>query len=160
MDVFDSNIWIFGCLFPDSEPRRLVREVARDEPDGRNVWVPAYVFNEVIERFQAPKGRYDAQHVRRAEAYFSDIVSQSRNVRLPRQEEIETMDPQEEMNRPANELLAEILDIQSKDAPVLTGAWSRNRHVDLYTCDRSFSDCDLSAFGIDYLPIQYVRPPA
>ncbi|MFC6613688.1 PIN domain-containing protein [Halopenitus salinus] len=156
MDLFDSNIWLHGCLFRDSEPADLVNEAARGE---RDVYVSAYIFNEVISRLENPKSRYEPDHIERAKQLFTQIAVHSPSVDMPSQSSVERMDHRQEAIAPSNSFLGELLDIQAKDAPVLVAAWGLNRHIDLYTCDRAFAACDLSKYGIDYIPIYHVEPP-
>ena len=156
LQVFDSNIWLHGCLFRNSEPARLVDEAARGH---REVDVSAYVFNEVVHRFENPKGRYDRTHTEEAKQLFSDIVVHSESVQAPTQRAVESTDLGEREIQPANQLFARVLDIQAKDAPVLAGAWRQDRYVDLYTCDLQFASCDLFAHGISHIPIHHVEPP-
>jgi len=156
LEVFDSNIWLHGCLFRESRPATLVDAAANGH---RDVRVSPYVFKEVVHRLEKPKGRYSSKQVQRATELFADIVVHSPSIDSPSQRAVERVDLVEKENQPASRLVGSVLDIQAKDAPVLIDAYGQGSHVDLFTCDRRFSECDLSEFGISHLPIHHVTPP-
>nr|WP_241432980.1 hypothetical protein [Halorubrum tebenquichense] len=123
------------------------------------VRVSPYVFNEVYHRLRNPKGRYHSEDIQEATERFTDVVVHSKSVHAPSQQEVEDLDVGEQMRKPASRLVSALLDIQSKDAPVLIDAWGCDRRADIYTCDREFATCDLSEFGIGHLQIHHVNPP-
>ena len=156
MDVFDSNIWLHGCLYRNSEPAQLVTEAARGE---RDVTVSPYIYSEVINRFRNPKGRHDFGCTEEAMNLFTDLVVGSETITVPRHKAVKEVDVNELPREPEYQLLARLLSIQAKDAPVVADAWGLGRKVDLYTCDLELAECDLSSHGIGIVTTHHVTPP-
>ena len=155
MEVFDSSVWLWGLLTDAPEPTRLVDEVLDGD---RTVAVSAYIHDEVTRAFDRVDGA-TGPDVASAQTTFNDVVADLDNVVFPDQDEIGRMNAPEVAGRPEMRLLATVLDIQAKDAPVLVFAFDVGKETTLYIADGGFT-VSPADHGITTVRIEMVRTPA
>lgn len=145
MDVFDSNVWIYGLTQTCEEAVALVDEAIEN---AYHVGVDAYIFDEVmrnLERSEQPQEAID-----RAQTRFAEIIHGNHTIHGPSQEEITQMDIEAVRRDPKVDTMAEVLGIQTKDVPILVFAHQLVQDQDapttvIHTTDHSFSRFDPSA---------------
>ena len=154
MDVFDSSVWLWGLLTDSPEPSRLIQEVLDGD---RSVAVSAYIHDEVTTTLRtAPEvtGQTKAG-VSDAQMTFNNTVADLDNVIFPDQDEIGTTYADEVRSRPEMRLLGTILEIQTKDAPVLVFAFDLDSESTLFVADSGFNP-DLADNNIKNVKIEPV----
>lgn len=155
MDVFDSNIWIYGLTRTCDDAVALVEEVI-DNPV--HVAVSAYIFDEVMENLQRSEESQEVIH--RAQTNFATIVHGNHTIHGPTQDEIEQIDIEARRRDPRVQIMSEVFDIQSKDVPILVFAHqfaqqSNTPATTIYTADEEFSQFDPRHY-FENLLMQYV----
>jgi hypothetical protein len=129
MDVFDSSVWLWGLLTDVAEPNRLLTEVT----DGsRSVAVSAYIHDEVTTVLGQASNASELQMT------FNNTVADLNNVVFPDQSAVAQTDATEVRNRPSMRVVGTILNIQTKDAPVVVFAADRDEETTLYVADEGF----------------------
>ncbi|QLC35779.1 hypothetical protein EFA46_016100 (plasmid) [Halarchaeum sp. CBA1220] len=153
MDVFDTNIWVFGITETAPEPVRLVEEA---ESGDRRVVLDAYIFEEVREAFGRSKSVPDSDVEATVENFATRVVN-SPYIDGPSTEEVRQMDLGLVRESPETNLLGDAIGIQAKDVPILRLAYEwRHRDPTIYTNDRSFSQFDPSAYNLPEISMEYV----
>ena len=153
MDVFDTNIWVFGITETAPEPVRLLREA---ENGDRRVVLDAYIYEEVREALN----RATSVPARDVEATFENFATRVVNspyIDGPGYEAVQQMNLGLVRESPEANLLGDALGIQAKDVPILRLAYEwRHREPTIYTNDRSFSQFNPAAYNLPEIAMEYV----
>jgi hypothetical protein len=139
MDVFDSNIWIFGLTQACEEAVSLVD---RAIDTAYHVGVSAYIFEEVMHNLQ--RSSHDQEIIERVQTRFADIVYGNPTIHGPTQAEIQEIDLDMVRRDPRIQAMGEAFDIQNKDVPIIVFARQCAHPQDapevvIHTADREFS---------------------
>jgi hypothetical protein len=153
MDVFDSSVWLWGLLTDRSGPNRLIDDVLRGD---RAVAVSAYIHDEVTTGLATADGVKRAD-ISDAQMKFNSTIADLDNVVFPDQEEIGRTYAADVRNQPAMGVLATVLEIQRKDAPILVFAADLGDDTTLHVADSGFSlspaDHNLTGLDIVQVPV-------
>jgi predicted nucleic acid-binding protein len=144
MDVFDSNVWIYGLVGDCEEAVALLEEVLTDPI---HVAVNAYIFDEVMQNLARADLAQDV--IDSAQTEFATIVHGSHTVHGPTQDELRQMDVEAHRLDPRVEMIGETFGIQPKDVPILVFAHQYAQQPDapttvIHTADREFARFDPS----------------
>lgn len=155
MDVFDSNIWIYGLTGKCDDAVSLV-EKAVTTPF--HVGVSAYIFEEVIVNLQ--RSSHSHETITRLQTRFADIVHGNHTIHGPTQEQIAQLDLETHRTDPRVQAMGEAFGIQNKDVPVVVFARQCAQRPDapmttIYTADEGFAEFEPDAY-FEKLALQYV----
>lgn len=158
MDVFDSNVWIYGLTHTCDEAVALVDEVIDTR---RNVRVSAYIFEEVMQNIQ--RSNHDREVIDRALNDFAQMVHGSPAIHNPTQQEVREMDLAVHREGPRIAAMAMMLGIQEKDVPIVVCAIQCAQQrpdstIVIHTADRPFSRLDPSDH-FERIVMRYVDCP-
>lgn len=153
MDVFDSNIWVFGISEAAPRPTQLVEEA---ENGDREVAVNAYIYEEVLEAFDRST-HVPQEKVDQTKTNFATRIAKAVTIHEPSQEEVQYIDVDATREAPIVQLLGYLLNIQPKDVPVFVLAYRwKHRNPTIYTNDGEFAKLNPSNFGLPEITIQHV----
>jgi len=155
MDVFDSNIWIFGLTQTCEEAVSLVNKAIES---AYHVGVSAYIFEEVMHNLQ--RSDHDQEIIERVQTRFADIVYGNPTIHGPTQTEIREIDLNTVRQDPRVQAMGEAFDIQNKDVPVVVFARQCAHPQDtpevvIHTADREFSRFNPQQY-FENIAIRYV----
>lgn len=149
VDIFDTNVWIQGFAGNIQQADQLITEAANNN---RRVAVSAYI---VEEFFQATNRAHN--NAGTLQTAFMTLIQAAQNIHSPIHQQVVQMDLSRYKSKNSIQLLAEILDIQPKDAPIVEFAKEYEAHdPTIYTNDRSFAQLNPSNYGLNWLSIQHV----
>lgn len=156
MDVFDSNVWIYGLTQTCEEAVSLVEEAIEN---AYHVGVNAYIFDEVMRNLQ--RSEQDRETIKLAQTRFAEIIHGNHTIHGPAQKEISQMDIDAVRRGPMVATMATVFGIQAKDVPVLVYAHQLVQPQDapttvIHTADRGFSRFDPSAH-FEEIVMRYVN---
>jgi len=117
MDVYDTNVWIFGLSDIDSRAGQLVQQAIHGD---RHVAVDAYIYQEVIQNLDDGVSVDESEDIKNA---FATFVHESDSIYGPTHEQVENLDIYEERGRYETYLIADAVWCQPKDAPIVTLAY-------------------------------------
>lgn len=146
MDVFDSNVWIYGITRTCYEATELVDRVVENP---YHVAISAYIYDEVLENIQAADQPQEV--LDEALTDFSTMVHGNHTIHGPTRQEIREMDV-EALRRTAQvQAMSEMTGVEPKDVPVLSFGYdiahgSDAEETTIHTADRPFSRFDPSEF--------------
>ncbi len=118
MDVYDTNVWIFGLHDLDSRAGDLVQQAIHGD---RHVAVDAYIYQEVLENVDDGVSNDEAEDIKNA---FVSFVHGSDSIHGPTHEGVEKLDIYEERGRDEIQLIADAVWCQPKDAPIVSLAYT------------------------------------
>lgn len=155
MEVYDSNIWIYGLTRTCDPAVDLIDEVVENPV---HVALNAYIFDEVMTNLD--RSEQDREVVEQAKQRFATIVYGNHTIHGPTQGEIEQMDLEAHRTDPRVQMMGDVLGIQPKDVPIVTLAHQYAQRPDtptitIHTADRPFSDYDPSE-NFDGIVMRYV----
>jgi len=139
MDVFDSNVWIYGLTQSCDEAVELVEKVVTTP---YHVGVNAYIFDEVMQNLR--RSERPGERIDRIQTRFADIVHDTHTVHGPTQSEISRMDVEDRRSDPWVGTLSELLGVQEKDVPIVVFAHDCASDHDappttIFTADQDFA---------------------
>lgn len=160
MDIFDSNVWIWGLTYECDLAEGLIEDVVHEE---RWVAVSPYIFEEVVQNLA--RSEHQQKTIERAQTRFGEIVHGSSHVDAPSMDAVRQCDLDEVRSMHPYSTIASTTGIQVKDAPILSYAHSwadlpdtrrpGGDVVTIYTADRSFARFDAEEY-YENLQMQYV----
>jgi predicted nucleic acid-binding protein len=157
MKVLDSNIWVKGTLKTN---QRAVDLLADLEEGVLTSVMSEYILAETLGAFDRVLTGRMHDHVLTAfleRLHIMDGLVESPKWHTQRSTQQDSI-VEYQRNRPAIRMIAQVLDIQIKDVPILLTAFEhRDQRPTVLTNDRSFAECDPSACGLSNLSIQYVE---
>lgn len=150
IEIFDSNIWILALTDQSKNAERLVGQAVAGS---RTVGVSPYIATEV---YRALRSSNNSNWQTLATGLFTQI-QQTNSIRAPSQRDIHQLDITRVRSQREIKLLAELLGIQPKDAPVVAYAKEHARQTPtIHTNDRPFSRLTPSAHDIGWLSLRHV----
>jgi len=117
MDVFDSNVWIYGLTKTCAQASNYVDQVIRHD---RRVAVSAYIYDEVMRNLD--RSQHGHEEIDRVKTRFAEILYDNGRIEAPSDEEVRAMDIDEMRSDPAVQAMGAGFDIQPKDVPILVFA--------------------------------------
>jgi predicted nucleic acid-binding protein len=154
MDVFDSNIWIYGLTRTCDDAVTLVEEAINTT---YHVGVSAYIYDEVMLNLQ--RSEHDRETIERVQTRFADIVYGNETIHGPTHEEIKQMDVEAWRRDQRVQTMGEILGIQDKDVPIVVYARQCAQNQDsptvIHTADHDFSQFDPTDY-MENIVMRYV----
>lgn len=118
MDVYDTNVWIFGLHDPDSRAGHLVQQAIHGD---RKVAVDAYIYKEVIRNIGQGLSSENATEVTNA---FATFVEKSDTIQGPTQERVGKINIDDIRADCRVRLVGDAIGCQAKDAPVVELAYA------------------------------------
>lgn len=153
MNVFDSNIWVYGITETAPFPTQLVNEA---ENGRQQVVLNAYIYEEVREAIHRSKS-VPQREVEQTVTNFATRIAKAPTINEPAQENVEAMNLDAVRGSPPTQLLGHLLGIQPKDVPILCLAYRwKHRNPTIYTNDSGFAALDPSDYGISDITITHV----
>lgn len=153
MDIFDSNIWVYGITESAPRPTQLVQEA---EMGDRQVTLNAYIYEEVREAFYRSKS-VPQPKVEQTITNFATRIAKAPTINEPDQRNVEDMNVDTVRGSPAAQLLGHLLSIQPKDVPILCLAYQwKHRNPTIYTNDGGFASLEPANYGIPDITITHV----
>lgn len=150
IDIFDSNVWLLALTRQNTTTERLVTAAVSGS---RTVGVSPYIAQEVHQALQASSND-DWQRL--ATGFFTQI-QQSDTIHAPSQAGIGRVNLESVRSRREIRLLAELLNVETRDAPIVAYAKEHaDRTPTIYTNDHSFSRLTPSTHDIEWLSLEHV----
>lgn len=154
MRILDSNLWVFAFTGTNRRAARFVEDAVSQ---GTKIVLDAYIVHEVLEAFER-SSRLPGTEANEAMGDFLGLVRKAPCiVRDFTEAERYEYDLAGEREQEYNKLLAQILDIQAKDAPVLLLASKYyNASPTIFTNDDDLAELTPDAFGLPNIEVEYV----
>lgn len=157
MKVLDSNLWVKGTLKTNQNAVDLLAEL---EEGTITAVLTEYILAETLAAFdRTVTGR---THDQVLTAFLERLHTMEGLTELPewrtQRSTQQSRILEYQRNRTAIAMLAQVLDVQIKDVPILVTAFEhRDQHPTVLTNDKSFAEFDPSVHGLSDLSIQYVE---
>lgn len=114
----------------------------------------AYVFQEVVNAVHAG---YQGQAVSTFLTRFANIVNRCNTINGPQQQAVSQMNVARVRDMREVKVLAEVLDIQAKDAPIVCLAWEyAASSPTIYTHDKPFSSLSPTNHNLGAITVVHV----
>ena len=152
MDVFDTNIWVYGITGRIHDAKQLIEDVVQG---GREVTVSPYIYQEVIDAF---RGSYNSHEADRHMNDFAALLLNTSNIHDPNYTQVRNIDVNQVRQKTSINLISTSFGIQSKDVPVVCTAYEHIAHSPtIYTNDRPFSSFNPSRYNLSNITMVYVN---
>ena len=157
MKILDSNLWVKGTLKTNQNAVDLLADL--EEGTITSV-LTEYILAETLAAFdRVLTGR---THDRVLTAFLGRLQTMEGLTDLPewrtQRSNRQNTILEYQRNRTAITMLAQVLDIQVKDVPILVTAFEhRDQRPTILTNDESFAEFDPSTHGLSDLSIQYIE---
>ena len=154
MRILDSNLWVFAFTGTNRRAANFVEDAISRETE---IVLDAYIVNEVLEAFERST-LLRGEETSEAMSHFLKLVRVTAVIVQDFTEaERYEYDLARERQREHNKLLGQILDIQTKDAPILLLASKYyNASPTVYTNDEEFAEFEPTAHDLPNIGIEYV----
>lgn len=154
MFILDSNLWVFGTLNTNNRAAALLDEIERGETTSA---IDAYILQEVLAAFGRVQGLMPAERDEYRTLFLTRLTRMTGLLEAPSQRDAATATLETRRHAPETQLLAHVLDIQSKDVPILVLAYRYyDRVPTILTNDEAFAALDPAAHALDQLTIEHV----
>lgn len=149
MDILDSNIWIRALTSTSRQAENLVDEARKGQ---REIAVNAYIYEEVVEGLKRSQKNTGPQ-----QTVFAQTLTNCQYIHGPSQAAVSRISLKQVRSLPPIQLIGEILDIQAKDAPIVSFASIyRGNNPTIHTMDKPFSNLTPSNHNLNWLSMQYI----
>lgn len=152
MHILDSNLWVFGMLRTNERARTLLDEIDRGETTSA---INAYIVQEVLAAFGRVQGLTPAERDEYRTLFLTRLARMTGLLEAPSQRDAARLSLEDRRRATEIQLLAQILDIQPKDVPILVLAY---RHADreptVLTNDAEFAACVPAEHNLPELTIK------
>lgn len=147
MDVYDTNVWIFGLTTNDTRASQLIEQVVAGD---RHVVINAYIYKEVVRNLYAGA---DSDYADQAINSFAEIVFDSDYVDSPTHEDVASISVPEVRSSRRVCMIAHAIGCQPKDAPVIEAAYRRANQLQeqptIFTNDGKSDDKEDGLVNVD-----------
>lgn len=154
MKILDTNLWIFGTLGTHERAVDLLAAIDRAETTGA---LDAYIVQEILDAFATPGMLTPIERDRVQTAFLERLPGMIGLIEAPSHRDIAADVVQNRRQATEIQLLAQILDIQPKDVPILVLAY---RHADrkptILTNDEAFAACAPAEHNLPAITIEHV----
>jgi predicted nucleic acid-binding protein len=157
MKILDSNLWVKGTLKTNQTAVDLLTDL---EEGTITSALTEYILAETLAAFDRTlTGR---THDRVLTAFLKRLHTMDGLIDLPdwrtQRSSRQNTILEYQRNRTAIRMLAQVLDVQAKDVPIVVTAFEhRDRYPTILTNDKSFAEFDPSAHGLSDLSIQNIE---
>lgn len=157
MKILDSNLWVKGTLKTNQSAVDLLADL--EEGTITSV-ITEYILAETLAAFDRTlTGR---AHDQVLTAFLGRLHTMNGLIEMPnwqtQRSNRQSTILEYQRNRTAIMMLAQVLDIQAKDVPILITAYEhREQQPAILTNDKSFAEFDPSAHGLSKLSIHHIE---
>ena len=138
MIILDTNLWVFGTLGTDERPESLLDEIERGQ---RLSAINAYVLEEALAAFDRTPGLTSTERDEIKTRFLTRLTRMAGLLEVPSSHEVSDTLLADRRRDVHVRLLGRVLDVQSKDVPVLVLAFFHSeREPTILTNDASFAD--------------------
>lgn len=165
MKILDTNVWVYAFTGESSRAVELVEEIIRGDAE---TVVDTYLYLEVVSAFERSE-HLDHGDVTEAQDQFGQFVWGQRfetvhaeidDDAVPERADVKT-ELEALRTDSYNRLVAHVLSVQTKDAPVVHLAYQAGREVRLFTNDADFASFAPDSHSLTAISMTHVqRNPA
>jgi predicted nucleic acid-binding protein len=161
MKILDTNVWVYAFTGESSRAFELVEEIARGDAE---TVVDTYLYLEVISAFERSE-HLDHVDVTEAQDQFGQFVWSRRfetvhaeidDDAVPQRADVMTKLEALRIDS-YNRLVARILQVQAKDAPVVHLAYQAGRDTHVFTNDSGFASLAPANYSLPKVSMEHVR---
>lgn len=154
MQILDTNLWVFGTLGTHDRAVELLDRIEAGETTSA---ISAYMVQEALDAFDRTPGLSAAQRDAFQTEFLTRLTRMTGLIEAPSSRDVYPSLLEDRRSRTQTLLLARILDIQSKDVPIVTLAFEHvEREPTILTNDASFAalvpaDHNLARISIEHV---------
>jgi predicted nucleic acid-binding protein len=154
MKILDTNLWVFGTLGTHERAVALLEAIDRGETTAA---LNAYIVQEILDAFATPGLLTAAERDRVQTAFLERVPGMIGLIEAPSHRDIAADILQDRRQMTEIHLVAQILDIQPKDVPILVLAYRHaEREPTILTNDESFAACVPAEHNLPTIAITHV----
>lgn len=154
MRILDSNLWVFGTLQTNDRATTLLGTIEQGETISA---ISEYMVQEVLAAFGRIRELTPTERDEYRSLFLTRLTRMTGLIEAPSQRDVATHSLEDRRRATEIQLLAQILEIQPKDIPILVLAY---RHIDreptILTNDAAFAACTLSDHNLPEITIEHV----
>jgi predicted nucleic acid-binding protein len=154
MKILDTNLWVFGTLGTHERAVDLLDAIDRGETTAA---LNAYIVQEILDAFATPGVLTPSERDRVQTAFLERLPGMIGLIEAPSYRDVAADVIQERRHATEIQLLAQILDIQPKDVPILVLAYRHaEREPTILTNDEAFAACVPAEHNLPTITIDHV----
>ena len=154
MIVLDSNLWVFGLLDQNDRAAATLDDIERGETPSA---INAYMVQEVLDAFERTPQLSPAQRDEAQTAFLTRMHRMTGLLEAPSSRDMTQAILDETRNNTYVRFIAQLLDIQPKDIPILVLAYKHSeREPTILTNDEAFAECVPEDHNHPAITIEYI----
>ena len=154
MIILDSNLWVFGLLGQNERAAAILEDIQRGETVSA---INAYMVQEVLNALGRTPQLSPAQRDEAQTAFLTRMHQMTGLLEAPSSRDMTEAILDETRNNTYVRFIAQSLDIQPKDVPILVLAYKHSeREPTILTNDEAFSECVPETYNHPTVTIEYV----
>lgn len=154
MKILDTNLWVFGTLGTHERAVELLAAIDHGETTAA---LNAYIVQEILDAFATPGLLTPTERDRVQTAFLERLPGMIGLIEAPSHRDIAPDIVQHRRQTSEIQLVAQILEIQPKDVPILVLAYRHaNREPTILTNDEAFAACVPSEHNLPAISITHV----
>ncbi|MCU4800997.1 hypothetical protein OB920_11520 [Halobacteria archaeon HArc-gm2] len=154
MKILDTNLWVFGTLGTHGRATELLDEIERGNVTSA---INAHMVQEALDAFDRTPGLSTTQRDAFKTEFLARLVRMTGLIEAPSSRDVSATVIDDRRSQTHVRLLAQILDMQPKDVPILTLAFEHaDRKPRILTNDESFASLSPGAHNLPALTLEHV----
>lgn len=161
MKILDTNIWVYAFTGESSRAVELVEEIVRGDAE---TVVDTYLYLEVVSAFERSE-HLDHVDVTEAQDQFGQFVWSRRfetvHAKIDGDAVPQRADVMTELEAlradSCNRLVAHVLSIQTKDAPIVHLVYRAGRDARVFTNDSGFASLTPASHSLSKISVEHVQ---
>ena len=154
MIVLDSNLWVFGLLGQNDRAAAILDEIEHSETLSA---INAYMVQEVLDAFERTPQLSPVQRDEAQTPFLTRMHRMTGLLEAPSSRDMTQAILDETRNNIYVHFIAQSLDIQPKDVPILVLAYKHSeREPTILTNDEAFAECTPEIHNHPPITIEYV----
>ena len=153
MIILDSNLWVFGLLGQSDHAARILDDIERGETLSA---INAYMVQEVLNAFERTPQLSPAQRDEAQTTFLARMHRMTGLLEAPSSRDMTQTILDETRNNTYVGFIAQSLDIQAKDVPIVMLAYKHSeRNPTILTNDEAFAQCAPENHNHPAITIEY-----
>lgn len=154
MKILDTNLWVFGTLGTHDEASEWLDAIEAGETTSA---ISVYMLQEALDAFDRMPDLSAAERDAFKTAFLTRLVRMTGLVEAPSSRDVSTSLLDERRSSTRTQLLAQVLEIQPKDVPIVVLAFEHDeREPTILTNDAAFATFQPAAHNLPNIAIEHV----
>ena len=155
MKILDTNLWVFGTLRTNERAVEVLDAIDRGETTSA---INAYIVQEALAAFERTQSLSPTDRDAAQTQFLARLSRMTGLIEAPSSRDVAESLLDERRSATHTRLLAQVLDIQAKDVPIVVLAFDHyDREPSILTNDAAFAAFDPAAHNLPAISVEHVE---